>query len=100
MRLGHGLLLVGLLVIAGCSKGPSGAQSYKYVRVKEQIPPGRTNLAPDEESVEHLLQQAVKIPVTFEYFGKVLHSAVIVVRDMNDLTFTVRLDGDKGTISR
>lgn len=90
------VLLAGLAVLVGCSK--SSTQSFKYVRAQDPIPPGRTNLTPEEESVERLLQEAVKIPVAVEYFGKILHSAVIVVRDLNDLTFTVRLENGQGRV--
>jgi hypothetical protein len=89
-------LLVTLVFTAACAGG-----QYKYVRVVEPIPSGKTqNLSAEEQQVEQMLQQAAQSPVGIEYFGKMFRTAVLVMQDFDNLTFTVRTGKGSAQITR
>jgi len=96
MRRSYGIALAALVLTGACSK-----TNYKYVAVQEPIPAGKTdNLSQEEQEVEQLLQKVVQAPIAGEYFGKMFGSAVLVLKDFDNLTFTVHIKNGVVTLVR
>lgn len=88
-------------VVMALAAGGCASTSYRYLRTFEPIPAGKTSdLSEAEQKAEAALQEIARAPVSVEYLGKMFKSAVVVVMDHQDLTFTARLKDGAWTVTR
>jgi hypothetical protein len=92
--------LMTVLVLFGATAGCGGGQ-YRYVKVLEPIPGGKTDgLSEDEQQVERDLLEVAKMPIAAQYLGRMFKSVVVVLQDFDNLTFTAKLGSGGWTVSR
>lgn len=85
-----------LLSVAGCSLRQPAMR-----RPSDNLYPGKEgDLTEQESRTEEFLRQAVGIPACGEYFGQFFSTAYVVVRDFDNLCFTVDIRDGKASLKR